>query len=108
MFERFNASHVILTDNLTLLGYDLVFRPVTPGVLPPQSAPSAAYTIDAATMVFLGNRLLAHISLLSHARFTNPRITLQKKSRPEGFPSRAAVFLRRGVTCLAVKRSAPR
>jgi hypothetical protein len=36
---------------------------VTPGVLPPQSAPSAACTIDAATMVFLGNRLLAHISL---------------------------------------------
>jgi c-di-GMP-related signal transduction protein len=52
MFEHFIAGHSILRDNLTLLGYNLAFRPVTPGVVPPQPAPSAAYTIDAATMVY--------------------------------------------------------
>jgi hypothetical protein len=82
MFARFNASHVILRDNLTLLGYDL-FRPVTPGVLPPQSAPSAAYTIDAATLVFLGESLvgpyLAFISRQIHEPPAN-----SSKEKPPG------------------------
>jgi hypothetical protein len=62
MFERFMTRYAILKDNLTLLGYDLIFRSQQPGTgaLP---TPPAAYTIDAATMVFpweslIGNKIL--------------------------------------------------
>jgi len=51
VFDRFVARHAILKDNLTLLGYDLVFRSFQPRAMQ-QSTPPAAYAIDAATMVF--------------------------------------------------------
>jgi EAL and modified HD-GYP domain-containing signal transduction protein len=50
MLDRFISRHAILKDNLTLLGYDLVFRTDSPPHA--ASTPSAAYTVDAATMVF--------------------------------------------------------
>lgn len=81
MFDRFIARHAILKDNLTLLGYDLLFRP-SPAGLTPHATPPAAYTIDASTMVFAWESLvgpgLAFISfelpeLLSGAALLLPR-----------------------------------
>jgi c-di-GMP-related signal transduction protein len=51
MSNCFIARQAILKDNLAVLGYDLVFRP-QPGSAPGDTAPSAAFAIDAATMVF--------------------------------------------------------
>jgi len=51
MFDRFIARHAILKDNLTLLGYDLIFRS-SDASAQPGATPSAAYTIDALTMIF--------------------------------------------------------
>jgi len=59
MLDRFIARHAILRDNLTLLGYDLLFRSPQPG-LAPQITPPAAYTIDATTMVFAWEALVGH------------------------------------------------
>jgi c-di-GMP-related signal transduction protein len=61
MFERFISRHAILKENLALLGYDLHFRTGDPAGTG-DSLPSAAYTIDAATMLFswqslVGDRL---------------------------------------------------
>ena len=59
MFDRFIARHAILKDDLTLLGYDLVFRS-SGASAQPGLTPSAAYTIDAPTMVFLWESLVGH------------------------------------------------
>jgi c-di-GMP-related signal transduction protein len=68
VFERFIARHAILRDNLTLLGYDLHFREADSNC-PEKRAWSAAYLIDASTMVFHWESLTANnltfVSLLT-------------------------------------------
>jgi EAL and modified HD-GYP domain-containing signal transduction protein len=59
MFDRFIARQAILKDNLTLLGYDLIFRS-SDSSPQPGGTPPAAYTIDAATMVFPWEALVGH------------------------------------------------
>jgi len=51
MFERFIAGQAILKDNFTRFGYDWPFVPSSPAPRR-QFTPSAAYAVDAVTMVF--------------------------------------------------------
>jgi hypothetical protein len=66
VFERFIARQAILKDNLTLLGYELRFRTDDSGAAAP-SGSSAAYLVDASTIVFhwelLTANALAFVSL---------------------------------------------
>src|SRR5947209_4232867 len=59
VFERFIARQAILKDNLTLFGYDLRFRAGEYGV-GEASRSSAAYLVDASTMVFHWESLTAN------------------------------------------------
>jgi c-di-GMP-related signal transduction protein len=58
MFERFISRQAILRDNLTVLGYDLRFRPEANNHHG-SSEPHAAFGIDSATMVFRWETLVA-------------------------------------------------
>lgn len=57
MPDCFIARQAILKDNLSLLGYDLLFRSADAS---PDASPSAAFTIDASTMVFPWESLVGH------------------------------------------------
>lgn len=63
MFEPFIARQAILKDNLTLFGYALRFRAEQSGV-GEASRSSAAYLVDASTMVFHWGTLTANALVL--------------------------------------------
>ena len=58
MYERFIARQPILTNKLTLLGHELLFRPNRPGAETDENATSQV--IAASTMLFAWEKLLGH------------------------------------------------